>query len=472
MAPRSLVDELVIQRALLSGPANGSELALRLHAATGSVISQPTLSRKLARLAQQGLLLQVGEKRGRRNFWLRSLQGVTSWPVYQVFADGHAEQVGEMWRVYPGYAWMVAGEVGHSESLPWWLMDFLPQGYIGRALSTRYGVAVEAAGVWSEEDTLCHLGELDAAGDLLLGEAAYLTFVNAAAPAVPVALAELPAIAADLALQAIGGSSAGGEQPKFIRHVTGFGECLIKFSAEREQGANAQRWADLLVAEAVALAILQAAGITTPVTHLHVTAERHYLLSRRFDRLDNHGRCGVVSLKCLNAEFLGRAESSPWPELVQDLVELGMVNPDAVAQTELAWAFGVLIANTDMHAGNLSFLRTAPLDSTLHTHSPLVLAPVYDMLPMAYAPDRSGNRRHAGTLYLPRLTATVSASVWQQAAAMAERYWWRLRSEPALSGEFRAIADGALVQLQTQLQAAIGRMGTSRQMHGDSQSRW
>ncbi|MEX0633795.1 HipA domain-containing protein [Serratia ureilytica] len=41
------------------------------------------------------------------------------------------------------------------------------------------------------------------------------------------------------------------------------------------------------------------------------------------------------------------------------------------------WAFGRVIANSDMHQGNLSFLWI--------TQRPVMLAPLYDMLPMAFA---------------------------------------------------------------------------------------
>lgn len=458
MSPRHRIDEHTLQVALLMGPTNGCDLAQRLHSQTGSKISQPTMSRKLAQLVCQGKVLQLGERRGRLNFWLRPLQGVSNWPVYQVFEDSHVEQVGQIWRVYPGFAWTVGGEIGHSESLPWWLIDLLPQGYIGRMMSIRYGVTIEA-GQWSEDDTLRHLEKLDLSGDLVIGDVPYLAFVNKDRMVPSIAMANLASIAQDPTLHSSEGVSIGGEQPKFIRYVTGLGECLIKFSPSIDSGSNAQRWADLLVAEAIAMAVLQEHGMMTAETYLHITPERHYLLSRRFDRLSNFGRRGVVSLKCLNAEFLGWPESTPWPKLARGLVELDIISPDALAQIELLWAFGALIANTDMHTGNLSFLRTAKLSSIFRRQPPLNLAPAYDMLPMAYAPDRGGNMRSAETLYVPQLTTTVSVAVWQQASAMAECFWMRLLTAPALSNAFRVIADEMLSQQQTHLRASLGRMG-------------
>ncbi|MGK7521002.1 HipA domain-containing protein, partial [Salmonella enterica] len=64
----------------------------------------------------------------------------------------------------------------------------------------------------------------------------------------------------------------------------------------------------------------------------------------------------------------------------------GIIDAVAHQQIEKIWAFGRLIANSDMHAGNLSFY---------YSDAPMALAPVYDMLPMAYAPAASGMLRYA-----------------------------------------------------------------------------
>ncbi|SFD81663.1 hypothetical protein SAMN05216563_101340 [Phytobacter palmae] len=53
----------------------------------------------------------------------------------------------------------------------------------------------------------------------------------------------------------------------------------------------------------------------------------------------------------------------------------------SIQQSEKVWAFGRLIANSDMHAGKRSFYVSAP---------PTQMAPVYDMLPMSFAPVNSG----------------------------------------------------------------------------------
>lgn len=70
------------------------------------------------------------------------------------------------------------------------------------------------------------------------------------------------------------------------------------------------------------------------------------------------------------------------------------------------WHFGQLIAYTDMHDGNLSFVPGQP--------GPW-LAPVYDMLPMLYAPQRGvelPERAFTPRLPLPaeRASALATAS--------------------------------------------------------------
>jgi hypothetical protein len=453
---RTLSDEL-IRQALLTGPANGAEVAQRL-LRSGLEVSQPTLSRRLAELAARGEILQLGEKRGRCNYLQRPLEGTTAWPLYQVMSDGTSTRIGHLYRVYPGFAWQVGALSGHSENFPWWLMDILPQGYLGRTLAGQQGLVSTDAGIWSEDQTLQHLSRLDLAGDLLIGEASYLAFIQQPHGAEQATLNDLSSIAAQLSLQAIGGSSAGGEQPKFVRAIAPYGDCIIKFSSDITQSANARRWADLLLAEQCALQMLAQNGIPTPDSQLIIDEQRAYLLSPRFDRLPQAGRCGVVSLRSLNAEFLGKAETTPWPELCRELARLGIIQPQALPLIERVWTFGVLIANQDMHPGNLSFLRTSRFEAKFPPAAPLQLAPVYDMLPMAYAPARAGDRRQADSLAKVQLTPLIGKAVWLQTYQLAQNFWQQLSQDSRLSDEFRAIASASQLYLQQQILPALQRM--------------
>jgi hypothetical protein len=108
-------------------------------------------------------------------------------------------------------------------------------------------------------------------------------------------------------------------------------------------------------------------------------------------------------------------------------------------------AFGELIGNSDMHAGNLAFFLTDTL--------PLRITPCYDMLPMLWAPGPQGEiiqRRFAPAPPLPSLSEP-----WREAAAMAEDFWQRLAADPRISPAFIAIAEGAL-EVVRQLRRHVG----------------
>lgn len=61
-----------------------------------------------------------------------------------------------------------------------------------------------------------------------------------------------------------------------------------------------------------------------------------------------------------------------------------------------------------MHAGNLSFFLS---------ERPLALAPVYDMLPMAYAPGSTGSM--LSQVYDISLDAAIPGSVWLEMQPLA-----------------------------------------------------
>lgn len=84
----------------------------------------------------------------------------------------------------------------------------------------------------------------------------------------------------------------------------------------------------------------------------------------------------------------------------------------------IGW-FGHLIANTGMHDGNLAFFPG------------LEPAPVYDMLPMGYAPQRGGEVPPRD--YMPPLPLPREASAWREAAHAAVIYWQRCAEDSRIS---------------------------------------
>lgn len=73
----------------------------------------------------------------------------------------------------------------------------------------------------------------------------------------------------------------------------------------------------------------------------------------RFDCVAEKGRRGIVSLEAVQCEFA--AAPRHWPMVMAELLVKKIVEPSTLLLTQRIWVFGRLIANTDMHAGNLSF---------------------------------------------------------------------------------------------------------------------
>jgi hypothetical protein len=91
-------------------------------------------------------------------------------------------------------------------------------------------------------------------------------------------------------------------------------------------------------------------------------------------------------------------------------------------------AFGELIGNTDRHFGNLSFFVGEAGALSLR------LAPVYDMLPMVFAPEGANVVERP---FAPRPPNADNLDVWHDAARHALAYWNRVTNLDELSGEFQ-----------------------------------
>ena len=137
------------------------------------------------------------------------------------------------------------------------------------------------------------------------------------------------------------------------------------------------------------------------------------------------GRRGLFSLSALEAEFVCNAQA-PWLVLVERLASQRVVASAAIRVSQALFAFGRLIGNSDMHAGNLSFVGDRG--------RPHALAPAYDMLPMAFAPRSGGGL----SSQLPPLDLhpSVAHEVWPAMLALARDYLGRLRADERFSGDF------------------------------------
>ena len=220
---------------------------------------------------------------------------------------------------------------------------------------------------------------------------------------------------------------------------------LVKFTVP-QQTAVSQRWGDLLIAESIAAQILCDGGIHAIESTVLVTSNRQvFLEAQRFDCKGNDGRLPIVSLEAVQSEFISSPGS--WPEAMRRLCEQQFVTHQSVAQTEVIWAFGRLIANSDMHAGNLSFYLSEP---------PFALTPVYDMLPMAYAPNSAGMLRDSAIEV--KFDLNVSKSAWLTAIPLAQQFWQMVAGDPRISEAFRHIAQEMPEKIR-QIEGKVARMG-------------
>lgn len=430
--------------------------AAALAAALG--ISQPTISRALALMGER--VVRLGRARAARYALARGIARAGSrWPLYRIQPDGQAETMGELRALHgDGYHFEAAKGMsaflhgdfadGLFPGLPWFLDDQRPQGFLGRAFARRVADDIGAPTDllrWQPDDIVLGLlrhGE-DLPGDLVLGETALQralqeTLAPRAALASTDRTFRYPQLA-DAALRGeVVGSSAGGEQPKFVvtlHEDADFRPVIVKFS-ERTDTPAGRRWADLLLCEHLAGDALRAHGQSAADSEIVAADGRLFLQSTRFDRTPVLGRRGFISLAALDAGYYGHGHIDWWrfaPQLQRD----GWIDADAARRLRVLGLFGTLIANSDMHLGNAGVV--------LADARPLALVPAYDMLPMHFRPAASGEvvpRDYLVTLPTPEVRDD-----WRTAATAAVDFWQRASDDDRISGDFRAIAAGAATAL-------------------------
>jgi hypothetical protein len=422
--------------------------AAELAAALG--VSVPTLHRLLQE--QAASVVAAGRARRARYALRRPLRGdIRPLPLYRIDLQGRAHALGELallapqgsWLQLAGSDWPVPDESrdGWWDGLPYPLHDMRPQGFLGRQLVRAEHRALDLPAnpdSWDDDDVVLALSRIghDASGHLILGDAAFERWqAGSVAPPTALPARGLAAAYARLAEQAIAtgvpGSSAAGEFPKFpaLRDLAGSAtpHVLVKFSGA-DGSAAVQRWADLLVCEHLAgsaVAALSGIGIASARSRLLLHAGRTCLEVERFDRHGLFGRSPLASLGTLDAALLGDG-AADWPRLAERLHGAGWLPADDVLAIQRLWWFGRLIANSDMHAGNLSFVPQG---------GGLRLAPAYDMLPMLYAPLPGGELPRRS--FEPPLPRPVQRPAWQAACAAALAFWQAAAADGRISEAFR-----------------------------------
>lgn len=422
-----------LRRALASGTHTVADLIQLLG------VSQPTLSRTIHEAG--ALRFRIKGRRTPLYGLLRAIPRAQSrQPMYRVTENGRVERVAIVSLLAGGQTVVepTSGGAQLFEGLPPAMVFSSPSGFLGRhvaqQVSKQHGLPAKL-NLWSDDHRAAFLftSEADAPGNLIFGDeslSAMLAQRNARPVVSPVdKLAVYAASTRDFG-HTIGGSSAGGEQPKFTCETADVGHVIVKFALA------GSRTADLLVLEHLALSALAAQGLPAAVTRLFKSDGRVMMESQRFDRVGRFGRRAVVSAGAWDDEHFGHRDS--WSQFAERCVRARHL-PEAQADIIRSFAaFSELIGNDDTHFENLSLMLDAK-------GRPSAVAPAYDLLPMRYAPQVSGIGDPPLVPVSPSVGSIgVSGAVWQPAYAAACRFWKRAAAEKRLSLPMRTLAEANL----------------------------
>ena len=441
----------------INGPTFSGELTAHFG------ISRATLSRRVQELGDG--IASIGKGRATqlaaKHEELRS-----EVPIYQVQENGQLWLFGRLHALQGGgqVYWHLETEKAQSALLqdefkngifpgwPWFLEDLRPAGFLGRAFARNVSGQLGISGdlnQWTDFELLKILTTygFNLQGNFLLGNGQALDDYQSHVVRVREGLKDKYTLEnyPDLAEWALDGdekfgSSAGGEQPKFTIRLTEqspdeFRAVIVKFSPKLDTEVG-RRWADLLHAEQIANQILSEAGFAAAQTRVFEQENRAYLESERFDRVGTLGRRGLVSLRALDAAYVGMGSGS-WADVAHRLYAGKWVTLEDRDRMIRLHCFGELIANSDMHWGNLSFF--------LPEASPFPLAPVYDMLPMHFRPSGSGEIVERE--FKPRLPKPEDLDAWLEMYPYAIAFWRKVADSTSISDSFKVIAIAAIEAL-------------------------
>ncbi len=420
---------------------------------TLSIGSQASFSRLISRAGSN--VVAIGRARARRYALSKEIDGVGRiCPLFRVDFTGKLTEIARLLPLEPRGNYLQAAQDlprwlrGHDgdgvfEGQPHFLDELRPQGFLGASFARR-NPALQLPGDpgnWSADDCVTALARAgdDGIGDLVLGEeSARRLYARWAGEPRVVLLRDraevYPALAEETIAGVTPGPSAGGRQPKFgtfVGTASAAAHLLVKFSPAADSEA-ATRWRDLLLSEHHALQTLRRHQVPAVTTEILEAGPRVYLQTGRFDRVGLRGRRAVVTLAAMNAEYLGLSPSrGRWVDAVQRLRDARWLFAATLEQVRHVQAFGEFIANSDMHLGNLSLL---PADD-----GTLALAPVYDMLPMAYAPVGEELPEHDYHAPVPQ---PGHEALWFEAGGQAIEFWHAVAQDTRVSTPFRELANG------------------------------
>ncbi len=421
-----------IERFLSVGPRTAAQLITALD------ISQPTLSRTIQSRSQTVTSFRVTGHRTPMYALLRPLPtGLNPRQhIHRYLQKGHIRPFADVEFLAGGATLERVGKVTTLyEGLPPYMAFAAPSGFLGRQLAREAASTLRFPSSlkdWSDEHRIAYLFTqgLNLAGNLVFGDIPLHQelALRTAAP-IPAAqrLAHYVEMASALKAAAYG-SSAGGEQPKFLSLTEGAGHVIVKFAK------LGSRMAELLPLEHLALRALSEVGVPAAPTQLLTAGDYVFLEVERFDRVGMTGRIGMLSAGAVDDEFFGRRDS--WSEFAARCEQAKYLSPDDARHIDTMAAFSELIGNTDRHFENISLLINDDGDYK-------GVAPAYDILPMRYAsigggldPDLTPIEPHISTI-------GPKPQVWERAAQAAEHFWLSAQTQaltPPLSPKMKRLA--------------------------------
>lgn len=433
-----------IERGLSRGPTSALQLMQALS------VSQSTLSRALRSLERQQRVLRMGSTRGTRYALRRPIARIGSyWPIYRIDAEGNPQPLGTLNAIQQDSYYVAPDSLeriqGLFDGLPYYLQDARPAGFLGRALPGAFPELALPPRVadWTDEHFLTYLVQrgTDTTGDLITGVAALNRFLAGQQEPSQVRsderLTAYPALATAAMAGAPPGSSAQGEHPKFTACLSDGGRhshVIVKFSPPASTQTG-RRWADLLIAEHRAHRLLEEQDIQACRSNLLHSGDRVFLECERFDRIGASGRRGAVTLFAIETARYGKLDS--WTASADRLAAESLLSFDDAQRIRFLDAFGALTANSDRHFGNVTLFD--------RYQGSFELAPVYDMLPMLFAPQ---DEQLVARQFEPVPPRAEWLAVWPQVCHAAEAYWTCLADDARLSREFRALSTSSLAALR------------------------
>jgi len=423
--------DIRLREHLVNGALTGKELQERLS------MSQTALSRAVQRNKKS--LLVTGAARSTKYALRKNLFGLgDKIPVYEIDPVGDVRPYATLHPLAAKqYGWQLSNKkIQLLNHPPYMIQNIRPEGFMGRAFALRFaqelGLPKKLDG-WSDEHVISALAQRgdDFVGNLIIGKESVERYLRQSQSgnvrALP--LNQRQTLFEELAVKAIAGenpgSSAGGEQPKFMTLLEtpdGNQRAMVKFASRTTD--EGRRWCDLLVCEHLINQVLLAAGFSVAQTEIIQTNNWTFLQSMRFDRCGLWGRLPLYSLLTITSECVGYCET--WADAAQQLYDEQLIAQKDLAS--LCWlsGFGTLIGNTDMHLGNISLIPEG---------TRFKLAPIYDMTPMYYRP------KVGGVLPQEELQADLLTNIINHDGMIpvATIFWKAAQNDTRITAQFRSI---------------------------------